>query len=85
MADLNLSTLTEADIITKRVLPAILDQGQENAFGETVLDFAVYRVGHVLLDGMDEGVNHAVRDLARRQGIGINRGGPRCIMTWSMC
>ncbi len=22
---------------------------------------------------MDEGVNHAVRDLARRQGIGINR------------
>ncbi len=25
MADLNLSTLTEADIITKRVLPAILD------------------------------------------------------------
>ncbi|MDS1037488.1 EcoAI/FtnUII family type I restriction enzme subunit R [Klebsiella pneumoniae] len=27
MADLNLSTLTEADIITKRVLPAILDAG----------------------------------------------------------
>ncbi|WP_404880944.1 hypothetical protein, partial [Klebsiella pneumoniae] len=24
MADLNLSTLTEADIITKRVMPAIL-------------------------------------------------------------
>ena len=27
MADLNLSTLTEADIITKRVMPAILDAG----------------------------------------------------------
>jgi len=27
MADLNLSTLTEADIITKRVIPAILDAG----------------------------------------------------------
>lgn len=27
MADLNLNTLTEADIITKRVMPAILDAG----------------------------------------------------------
>ena len=65
-----------AHVIVLRFLQgfrAILDQGQENAFGEAVLDFAVNRVGHVLLDGMDEGVNHAVRDLARRQGIGINR------------
>ncbi len=30
MADLNLSTLTEADIITKRVMPAILDAGWDN-------------------------------------------------------
>lgn len=31
MADLNLSTLTEADIITKRVMPAILDAGWNDA------------------------------------------------------
>lgn len=30
MAELNLSTLTEADIITKRVMPAILDAGWDN-------------------------------------------------------
>ncbi|MDI8328274.1 type I restriction enzyme HsdR N-terminal domain-containing protein, partial [Salmonella enterica subsp. enterica serovar Anatum] len=30
MADLNLSTLTEADIITKRVMPAILKAGWNN-------------------------------------------------------
>lgn len=30
MADLNLSTLTEADIITKRVMPAILKAGWDN-------------------------------------------------------
>jgi hypothetical protein len=49
---------------------AIFDQGQQNAFGEAVLNFAVNRVGDVLLNGMDEGVNHAVGDLARRQGVG---------------
>jgi hypothetical protein len=31
MADLNLSTLTEADIITKRVMPAILMLAGTNA------------------------------------------------------
>ena len=65
-----------AHVIIFRLLQrfrAILDQGQENAFGEAVLNFAVNRVGDVLFDGMDEGVNHAVGDLARRQGIGVDR------------
>ena len=65
-----------AHVIVFRLLQrfrAILDQGQENAFGEAVLNFAVNRVGDVLFYGMDEGVNHAVGDLARRQGIGVDR------------
>lgn len=50
----------------------IFDQGQENVFGEVVLDFVVNWVGYVLFEGMDEGVNYVVCDLVWWQGIGIN-------------
>ena len=52
---------------------AFFNQRQQNAFGETVLNFAVNRIGDVLLNGMHEGINHAVRDLTRRQSVGVNR------------
>ena len=52
---------------------AVFHQGQQNTFGKAVLDFAVNRIGDVLLNGMDECVNDAVSHLARRQGVGVNR------------
>ncbi|VEA44030.1 Uncharacterised protein [Salmonella enterica subsp. enterica] len=37
------------------------------------LNFAVNRVSDVLLNGMDESIHDAVRNLARRQCIGVDR------------
>ena len=52
---------------------AVFDQRQQNAFREAVLNFGINRVGDVLLNGMHKGIDHAVRHLTRRQGVGVNR------------
>ena len=52
---------------------AIFNQGQQNAFRETILNFAVNRVSYVLLYGMNECIHYAVSDLTWRQGVGVNR------------
>lgn len=54
-------------------LGAFLDQGQQQAFGKAVLHLGVGRVGDVLLDHMHEGIDDAIGDLARRQGVGLGR------------
>lgn len=81
MADLNLSTLTEADIITKRVMPAILDAGWNDTTQirqEVKLrDGKVIVRGKVALSGLhacsdnyyERPVNCAVRRLARAEAI----------------
>ena len=50
MADLNLSTLTEADIITKRATPAILDAGWNDT--TQVRQEVKLRHGKVALSGL---------------------------------
>ena len=52
---------------------AFLDQRLQDALGEAVLDAAFGGIGQVLLDRVDEGVDDAVGDLARRQRVGGRR------------
>jgi hypothetical protein len=51
----------------------LFNQGQQDAFSETILNFALHRVGYVLFHCVHKGVYNAVGDLTRWQGIGINR------------
>mmetsp|Transcript_5519 Transcript_5519/g.13308 ORF Transcript_5519/g.13308 Transcript_5519/m.13308 type:complete len:408 (+) Transcript_5519:1230-2453(+) len=59
-----------AGVVVARVgqqLGAFLDQGQQQALGHAVLHLGIGRIGQVLLDGVDKGVDHAVAGLALRQ------------------
>ena len=51
----------------------LFDQGAQQAFGKAVLHLGLDRIGGVLLQGVHEGIDHAVGDLARRQRIGGHR------------
>ncbi|AEW75227.1 hypothetical protein EcWSU1_03799 [Enterobacter ludwigii] len=52
---------------------AVFNQRQQNAFREAILNFGIYRVGNVLLNGVHKRIDHTVRDLTCRQGVGVNR------------
>ncbi len=63
-----------AHVIIFRIFQCLrpfLNQGLQNAFGKAVLQRGAGRVGQVLLHDVDEGIDHAVADLAHRQAEGF--------------